>query len=453
MGQSVAVRMAFKREADLDAHLPPDPVTRACLVHSPCRDLRDDRLEPPLGMLYMAAYARRHGHDVEIVDLSSCEPDGLAERVPDGCAVYGFSTYSVNFGLTRELAGAVRRRNPSSLFVAGGPHATALPHEVADEGFDSVVTGEGELAFADVLSAVARREPVPCIVAGTPADPLDMLPSPAFDLVDLATYSREVDGHRCISVLTSRGCPYQCSFCNSNIMGAGKPIRCRSPSAVVNELRVLRDRYDTRHFRFQDDMFTINRKRIRELTEVLAPEGILYRCFSRVNTCSPEMAEMLRAGGCVHASFGVETGSPKLLDRHAMHKGQTPDQIRWALSNARAAGLRTRIFLIVGFPGETDETIAETLALVKGCPWDEFAVYPLIAYPGTPLHDRPHDFGITYIDTNYSDYVQVGANFKAGFTIRTAEFDEHQVRQWRDYMIEELLDDGRTWAGDSKGFK
>jgi radical SAM superfamily enzyme YgiQ (UPF0313 family) len=111
------------------------------------------------------------------------------------------------------------------------------------------------------------------------------------------------------------------------------------------------------------------------------------------------------------------------------------------------------VFLIVGFPGETDETIEETLTLMKSCPWDEFSVYPLIAYPGTPLHDRPEDFGIMDIDRNYSDYLQIGRNFQAGFTIRTKDFDEHKVREWRDYVIRELLADGRTWAGNSQGFK
>jgi anaerobic magnesium-protoporphyrin IX monomethyl ester cyclase len=191
------------------------------------------------------------------------------------------------------------------------------------------------------------------------------------------------------------------------------------------------------------------------LTPFLAREDIVYRCFARLNTCAehPEVPRMLRDSGCVHASFGVESGSPKILTIAAMHKNQTADQIRRGLTNAHKAGLRARIFLIVGFPGETDETVTETLALIKSCPWDEFSVYPLIAYPGTPLHDRPQDFGITHIDTNYSDYLQIGKNFRAGFTIRTATFDEHKVRQWRDRVIEELLADGRTWAGNSQGFK
>jgi radical SAM superfamily enzyme YgiQ (UPF0313 family) len=293
------------------------------------------------------------------------------------------------------------------------------------------------------------------ILAGQPPEPLDALPYPDRDLVDQSSYSREVDGHKCASILSSRGCPYKCSFCNSNIMGAGKPMRYRSPENVVAEIRDIRRRHGIDHFRFQDDIFTIHRKRVLEMTSHLAGEDIVYRCFARINTCAehPDVPRMLRESGCVHVSFGVESGSPSILAIASMHKSQTSDQIRRGLEHAHDAGLLIRIFLIVGFPGETDDTIEETLALVKSCPWDEFSVYPLIAYPGTPLHDRPADFGITHIDTNYSDYLQIGKNFKAGFTIRTAAFDEHKVRLWRDRVTAELLADGRTWAGNSVGFK
>lgn len=394
-----------------------------CFVQTPCPDLADDRLEPPLGLLYLATVVRDRGHRTEIVDLSSVAEAQLDAHVPDGYDVYGFSTYSVTYARTCRVAARVRQRNPAALVVAGGPHATALPSQVAADGFDVVVTGEGEIAMGQILDDLAGGRPLPRVLRGTPPEPLDGLPLPDYGLVRLASYSRQVAGNRCVSLLTSRGCPYRCIFCNSNIMGAGRPIRFRSPENVGTEIRRLKAE-GIGHFRMQDDVFTINLRRVKELTAVLSGEGIVYRCFGRVNTCTPEMARTLSAGGCVHVSFGVETGSPKLLGRHAMNKGQTPVHIRSALENAHRAGLRSRIYLMVGFPGETDETIDETLRLVKGCPWDEFSVYPLIAYPGTPLFERPADFGITHVDRDYSSYLQVGRDRRAGFTLRTRDFDE-----------------------------
>lgn len=424
-----------------------------CLVHSPCSKLDDDRLEPPLGLLYIASALQIEGHRVRVADLAGVTECDAAAAIPDRFEVYGFSTYSVTHQLTAELAAAVRARNPNALFIAGGPHATALPEQVVHAGFDVVVTGEGELAMQRIVRQLAAGQQPPALLAGEPADPLDALPFPAYDLVDVGSYHRCVDGERSLSLLSSRGCPYPCSFCNSNIMGSGRPLRYRSASNVAAEVRQLKARYGIRHFRFQDDLFTANVRRLRELTLLLREERIVYRCFSRVTGFAETVARLLVDSGCRHVSFGVESGSPSLLARHAMNKRQSPEQITTALHHAARAGLKTRIYLIVGFPGETPETIAETLALVKRCPWDEFMVYPLIAYPGTPIHDRPQDFGIVGIDRDYSQYVQIGRERGAGFTIRTAAFDEQQVRCWREQVIAELLADGRTWAGASNDFK
>lgn len=427
----------------------------ACFVHTPCLALRDDRLEPPLGLLYLTTVALARGHHAVLCDLASADRPDPDREVPDGYDVYGFSTYTANYAETRAIARAVGRRNPAALLVAGGPHASALPQAVLEDGFDTVVTGEGEVTMLGILAGFADGGPARGVVPGIPADPLDGLPYPDYTAVELDSYSREVDGEKCLSILSSRGCPYKCTFCNSNIMGAGRPIRYRSPANVVGEIREIRRRWGIRHLRFQDDIFTINRRRVAEITTALAAEDIVYRCFARVNTCadSPEVPRLLRESGCAHVSVGVETGSPELLASHAMHKSQTPGQIRDALRNIHDAGIRSRIFLMVGFPGETDDTVAETIALMKSCPWDEFSVYPLIAYPGTPLHDHPERFGITHVDRSYADYLQIGRDFRAGFTLRTDTFDEDDVHRWRDHVIEELVADGRTWAGDSRGFK
>jgi anaerobic magnesium-protoporphyrin IX monomethyl ester cyclase len=425
---------------------------RVCLIHSPCSPLSDDRLEAPLGLLYLASVLRDYGSPVTVCDLSGVPEYELTSKLEDGFDVYGFSTYSVSYRTTRRLLAHVQGHNPESLTIAGGPHASALPDTVLSDGFDVVVMGEGEQVIVDLMKELVAGKHPSGVYRATPVEDLDSLPFPAYDLLDIKSYSRRVEGHPSLSVLTSRGCPHRCSFCNSNIMGAGNRLRFRSPENVVRELRWLRNRFGIRHIRFQDDLFTADKSRLIKLTDALCTEDIIYRCFSRVTGFSRSVAEMLARSGCRHVSFGVESGSASILARHAMNKGQSPDQIRAALTHAHSAGLKSRIFLIVGFPGETDTTINETLELVKGCPWDEFSVYPLIAYPGTPLHDEPERFGITYIDRDYSGYLQIGSNYQAGFTIRTRDFDEHKVREWRDKVIDELKMNGRGWAGESTAF-
>jgi len=404
-------------------------------------------------MLYLASIARDLGHEVRLVDLAgSANPDAEID-LPRGFDLYGFSTYSVSYHLTLDLAMAVRRCNPGAFLMAGGPHATALPKQLASDGFDVVVSGEGEVAIARILQDLVAGLTPPRIINGPPPDPLDGLPYPAYELVDIASYRRTVSGQRSLSILSSRGCPFPCSFCNSNVMGAGRQVRYRTAENVVAEIRHLKAKYGVRHFRFQDDLFTSSKKRLKELSPLLRAEEIVYRCFSRVTGFSREVARVLVDSGCQHVSFGVESGSPMILGRHAMNKCQTPDQIRRALTNAAEAGLTVRIYLIVGFPGETEQSISETLALVTDCPWDEFMVYPLIAYPGTPIHDDPEKYGIVSVDRDYSGYLQIGRERQAGFTIRTDTFDKDRVRLWRDRVIDELIANGRTWAGASQGFK
>jgi radical SAM superfamily enzyme YgiQ (UPF0313 family) len=340
------------------------------------------------------------------------------------------------------------QKNPDALTVAGGPHATALPEEVSRD-FDVVVTGEGEIALLELAQAVrAGAGPLPRIVHGRGPQDLDVLPFPDRDLVDLSSYSRLVNGQRSLSVLTARGCPYRCLFCNSNIMGAGsRNVRLRNPAKVIQEIQWLQEKYGVSRFRFQDDTFTTSLERIRAMTALLRPLDVRYRCFGRLDRCRDrEMTDLLAEGGCCHIAFGVESGSPRILE--AMNKRQTVDDIRAGIANAKASGLTVRVYLIVGFPGETWQTVRQTVDLMWECEPDEFIVYPAIPYPGTPLWERPEDFGITHIDRDYSRYVQIGRGRKTAFALRTATFDEHQVEEWRQYVIEQLSPIS-TWSGDS----
>jgi anaerobic magnesium-protoporphyrin IX monomethyl ester cyclase len=422
-----------------------------CFIHAPCPELDDDRLEPPLGLLYIATYLQHNGFNVSVVDLSSVPIQEASKSIPKA-DIYGFSTLSVTYAITQELKRAAKKINPSALTVAGGPHATALPFEVSKD-FDIVVTGEGETAMLYIARARLDGLNLPKIVQGRGVTSLDFLPFPNRDLVDLSTYSRVVNGQRSLSILTARGCPFRCAFCNSNIMGAGsKNIRFRSPENVAQEIRYLQKKYHVSSLRVQDDTFTTSISRIRKLAALLKPLQIRYRCFGRVDKCANrEMTDLLFEGGCRHIAFGVESGSQQILD--AMRKRQTINEIRDGIKNAKASGLVVRVYLIVGFPGETWKTVQQTIDLMQELQPNEFIVYPLIPYPGTPIWERPQDFGITHIDRDYSKYVQVGRGRKTAFAIRTKEFDERQVEEFRHYMIEQLEEATIQWAGKSARFK
>ncbi len=424
------------------------PVKRLVFIQTSCYELEDDRLEPPLGLLYLATWLNNHSYEARIVDLSSTPPEHWADIIPLA-DTYGFSTYTTTYYRTLNVLQIVKRINPRAWTVAGGPHASALPEAVARD-FDFVVVGEGEAALLHLLQALANGESPPRILSELPIADLDTLPFPDYSLVDAHSYHRVVDGRPSLSILSSRGCPYRCVFCNSIVMGGHHRVRFRSAADVVEEIRQLKANWGITSFRFQDDIFTLNLPRLREMTAMLRNEGITYRCFGRVGRCSREVTDLLYEGGCRHIAFGVESGSQAILER--MQKGQTINDIRQGIANAKASGLMVRVYLMVGFPGETWETVQETVDLMLECAPDEFVVYPLIPYPGTPLYQRPEAFDITAINPDFSQYFQVRRGRGTGYVFRTRDLDEGIIAEMRAYIIERL-EPAMIWAGESKGYK
>jgi radical SAM superfamily enzyme YgiQ (UPF0313 family) len=417
------------------------------LIQTPSSELENDRLEPPLGLLYLATWLNQQGYAAQIVDLSSKPSDCWNDLIPQA-NVYGFSTYTTTYARTLELLQKVKYFHPNAVTIAGGPHASALP-EIVAESFDFVIVGEGEMALLNLLKALEYGKTPPKILKEEPVNDLDTLPYPDYSLVDVSTYSRVVDGKPSLSILSSRGCPYHCVFCNSIVFGGHSP-RFRSALNVIEEIKLIKKRWGISTFRFQDDVFTIKLSRLRDLTALLSKQEIIYRCFGRVDRCSTEVTNLLYQSGCRHISFGVESGSDFILSR--MQKGQTSKQIREGIFNAKAAGLIVRVYLIVGFPGETWQTIVQTINLMRECKPDEFSVYPLIPYPGTTIYKNPKDFGITAINNDFSRYFQVRRGRKTGIVFRTEQLNENLINEMRSHVIAQLEPE-ITWAGNSLGFK
>lgn len=418
---------------------------KTVLIQTPCYELMDDRLEPPLGLLYLATWLNQHGHETHVLDLSSVQPELWAQKIP-WADVYGFSTFSTSYHRTLDILALVKQVNPNAMTVAGGPHASALPEEVKRH-FDFVVVGEGEQAMLHLMESLDSGKEPPPIVNGELIPNLDDLPFPDYSLVDIESYHRVVEGSFSLSILSSRGCPYRCVFCNSIVLGKGRKLRFRSAENGVAEIHKLKSELGISSFRFQDDNFTLNQPRLTEMTALLKQEGIRYRCFGRVDRSTREMTDMLFESGCRHIAFGIESGSDVIL--RAMHKDQTTEDIRRGIFNAKASGIKVRVYLMVGFPGETWETVQATVDLMSECLPDEFSVYPLIPYPGTPIYQKPETFGITSINQDFSQYFQVRRGRESGYVFRTESLDEGTIASMRQYVIEQL-ESKISWAGDSK---
>ena len=416
-----------------------------CFITTPTPELEDDRLEPPLGLLYLASYLK-HGNDnisLKIVDL--CQIPETQWDIPEA-KYYGFTTYSTTYHRTVDIKNKIRAMYPKSKSIAGGAHASAMPIEVKKE-FDYVVIGEGEITLWNIINGWSQ----PGIIEGNPYLDLDRLPFPDYSLIDFNTYHRIVDGKRSLSILSSRGCPYKCAFCNSIILGGNHRVRFRTPQNVINELINLMDQYGDINFRFQDDMFASRLEWLREFTRLVKPLDITYRAFARVTQCAnKEFVDLFVEGGCKHLALGVDSGSNTILKN--MNKSQTRADIILGLKNAKEAGLIRRIYLIVGFPGETWETIEETAQLVEEAQPDEFVVYPLIPYPGTSLWYNPEKWGLYNISKDFTKYFQIYGDKQSHFVYDLKDYDRYELQAMKDYLVTRLEKAHAVWARNSKGY-
>ncbi len=302
---------------------------------------------------------------------------------------------------------AERLRGRCRLLVAGGPLPTCEP-EAFLAHFDAVVRGEGEATMVELLDAHesgADIGAVPGVVtpraagagdtpAPAPAPPrpfapdLDRLPFPARDLLPNAAYirhGRRRYGSSVTTVMSTRGCPFACEFCSNVVFG--ESYRARSPVSVVDEVeQALALGYD--RISFADDVFTLERDRVLAICDEIRRRGLRFpwECLARVDSVDEALAREMRRAGCTRVYFGIESGNDDVL--RLMNKQITAAEARDAVEAAHRAGLEVGAFFILFYPGETDDTVLETLRFAGSLPLDYLGLsmpYPL---PGTALHER-----------------------------------------------------------------
>ena len=379
-------------------------------------DLKDaGSAAPALGLLLLAAVARDLGHEVAVLDGVAMQLDSaafearLAAFAPDLLALSA-TTFTV--GAAAAVAASAKRGRAELLTVIGGPHVSAAPEETLARfaAFDLAVLGEGEATLAELLAALAGQRPL-AEVAGlmvrdggglqltgsrAPINDLDTLPLPAWEL--LAGFPRQyapapfkVRQLPAASLVSSRGCPNRCLFCDRSVFGD----RCRFHSAenVVATIRALHERFGVREVCFEDDTFVTHRPRLKEICERLIELrlGVTWNCLARVNQVTAEHLALMRRAGCWQVSFGIESGSQAVLE--LIGKQATLEQVRAAVAMTRAAGLRAKGFFILGHPGETRETLRETIDFALSLPLNDISVSLMTPFPGTELHRRAAEFG------------------------------------------------------------
>lgn len=389
---------------------------RVLLVNVPYRDVYGSISVAsgqyfPLGLGYIASYLKQRGHDVLLLDPEAQSTPPAAVRAaaiefkPD---VIGLNATTPTFGAARRMASFFKGipEISGARFVLGGVHPTALKHRVLEDApeMDFAVFGEGELTLCELLGCLndeANWKDVHGLchragggnVVNLPREALsdlDSLPFPDRSQVDLSRYRPNIYfdiGLDTATLITSRGCPYDCAFCSTNLI-LGTKFRAHSAEYVMDEIETINARRKTTHFLFHDDTLTVNKQRAFSLFEKLAAHSprLKWSCFAHLQTVNPDILSAMKKSGCVTIGFGIESADGAV--KRNLGKTHTNEQALDVFRECRKLGVRTLGFFIIGGPGETRETALKTISLAKQLN-PAFPIFNLLTpFPGTAIFDR-----------------------------------------------------------------
>ena len=407
-GQGALGVMESKRTAYLI--VPPTGLyIREDRCQTPIKDLKTVALRPPIDLLYAAAAFERGGCACTLTDypaegltwqdleerLASLRPDFL---------IISITTPSLEDDL--RVAGIARRASPQSRVIAKGAHFNTLdvPTLEAHPHLDGVLRGEYEsacealgqgrpfdavpgLTYRNASGAIHRNDAAPF------EEDLDRLPFPARHLAKNELYLRPDTGEAQTTIVTNRGCPFDCIFCLAPQV-AGRKNRYRSVGNVLAELEECVHKYAIRSFLFRSDLFTQRRDWVLDLCRAIRERGLAieWSCNSRVDTLDLEMLTAMREAGCWLIALGIESGDDESLRR--MNKRADTARAREAIRLTRRAGLRSSVYMLMGLPWETEETIRHNIAFFRELDADFTEIFYVYPFPGTKLHEMAVSAGL-----------------------------------------------------------
>lgn len=410
----------------------------------------------PISLATIAAVLEAQGLTCRLDDciIEGLDGSALLERArsfqPD---LFVINTATPSIVSDLELADVLKKEFPAALSLAIGIHVTALPEEslALAPGLDGVARGEPELTVGEAAQALAQgRTPAGLpglsfregdrVIHGPdrPAADIDALPSPAWHLVRRELYRLPFTNRPFLLIGTSRGCPHHCIFC-ADPAYYGHRLRLRSPERIVAELRDVRDRFGIRDFLFWSESFTLSRDWTRQVLEAIiaADLGVSFVVNSRTDHVDPELLGLLKRAGCWMIGYGLESGSQRILD--LMGKRITLEQNRQAVVWTKEAGLKATAHTVLGYPGETEATMKETVDFICALPLDYAQFYCAVAFPGSRLYEMAQEKG-WLAPAAWERFEQ---NFS---TLSTPELSAETVMAWRRRAYRKFYSrPGRVW--------
>ena len=362
---------------------------------------------PSLGIGYMAAVLEKHGYDVDVLDASALDLtyDEIGEEIlKRNPTIVSISALTPTIGVALDTADKIKQVKPDTVVVLGGYHPTFEYEEVLKEpSVDLVVRGEGEYTFLELVRTIEKNGDLAYVdglafhdekdksLVVTPDRPvitdLDELPFPAFHLFPMEKYKILNITTNVATIITTRGCPMQCSFCSSAALH-GHHLRRRSYENVCDEieLRLKEQKIDT--IAFMDDTFTLNKKFVKDFCSEVKRRNLKFwwGCTSRVDSLDEELLQIMKDAGCITIFIGVESADQQMLDK--LHKNITVEKTENAFRIARKVGIRTIASCVIGMPQDTKKSIKKTIDFVKKLN-PNYALYSIATpYPGTRFYNE-----------------------------------------------------------------
>lgn len=422
-------------------------------------------IAPPLGIAYMAGVLQENNIDVEILDASAEDMDfkdvekELLKRKPDLVAL---TALTPTIGRALETAQVVKETLPDSIVVMGGYHPTFnFIETLEDENVDIVIRGEGEYIMLNLVQALENQSSLHDVkgivfedknskeIVVNPEAPLiqdlDELPFPALNLLPMKKYRLlDMDTHM-TTMITTRGCPMQCSFCSSAAMH-GKKIRERSVENIVDEIEYLKTNYDIDTIAFMDDTFTLKKRKVMAICDEILKRNIeiVWGCTSRVDTLDEKLLKKMKEAGCITIFIGVESADQQQLDN--MCKNTTIAKIENAFKIAHKLKIRTIASVALGMPGDTKEIMNKTVKFVHKLK-PNYAIYSLATpYPGTRFYKEAFEKNLIKIK-DWSKYTlitpileTIDCSLNDMRKIQAKAFMKFYLRP--HYIIRQFLQDG-----------
>ncbi len=370
----------------------------------------------PLGVCYLASYLKKSTPaEVTIIDTTFHKDKKTIKNIilENKFDIVGISAMSSMINDAFWIAELIKKTSPHTFIIIGGPHPTVLPNEtICNPSVDAICIGEGEITFAELVNKRGNAKGVAGVwykkqgkviknPDRTPISDLDSLPYPALDLVDLDNYLKcwfQLDsvkkGLIGINIIASRGCPYNCSYCQPTLRKIfGSTVRKRSPKNIVNELKFLKEKYGITAFNLVDDTFVFDKEWVVTICNGMIEENLnlLWGCNSRANLVDEEMFSRMYDSGLRKVFMGMESGSQRILDE-IYQKGITLMQVKKSVAVLKRLGLKVQGYFMLGAPTETEKEIWKTIKLASSLPIHEATFSVTTPLPGTHLWDKTKSY-------------------------------------------------------------